>query len=589
VLALSLQAGGCAYFNTFYHARKYYAEGDRVRLAAETRGQVAANNEAYKKCIDKCKKLIEKYPDSKWQDDAHLLMAKAAYGRQDYLFAEATFKRFREKFPDSELLPEAIYWSGLTAYADEDYTAARSTWEDLLDRFPRYEDRESVEFYLAEASWKSDRLEEAARSFEDFLRRYPDGKRSTEARLELAQILMEDKQYEGAAEILGYIVSKGKVEEDRLAAQMLWGEVLEAQHKDEDALELYVNLELQLDPNVLAGRMDPELREQSRNEELARAEAARQDSLLHSGFMSDTLSTETDGDPANLTEAQVQARLDQAAANEARQAALRRNVNETRVKQLGQAMLREGSVLVRLERPWEAIEVFEQVASEFSQTPIASEAQYRIGYVNEVLLQDFAKAQEEYAEVGRHGQSTFREAADSRAQNLSTVRGLMAAAGDSLSLAQAAAAEARFMRAELYLFQQENPDRALEEYQAIESTFRGTDHAAKAGLAIAWLSRNSLGDSAAAMAKYAEVAEQYPGTEYGRRANQILYGPEREPDAEEFAGPTLEHLRDPENLALLSVEAEAALTKASARRSGRPRKRPRRTGLRGRPPPRMRS
>ena len=92
VVALSLLLGGCAYFNTFYHAKKYYAQGERARIAAEKKGQIAANNEAYKKCIDKCKRLIETYPDSKWQDDAHLLMAKAAYGRQDYLSAETTLR-----------------------------------------------------------------------------------------------------------------------------------------------------------------------------------------------------------------------------------------------------------------------------------------------------------------------------------------------------------------------------------------------------------------------------------------------------------------------------------------------------------------
>jgi TolA-binding protein len=559
VVALSLLLGGCAYFNTFYHAKKYYAQGERARIAAEKKGQIAANNEAYKKCIDKCKRLIETYPDSKWQDDAHLLMAKAAYGRQDYLSAETTLRRFQEKFPDSELLPEALYWTGLTAYGDEDYPAARTTWQNLLERYPDYNDRESVEFYLAEAAWKGDEVEAATTAFEEFLRRYPDGNRSTEARLDLAQLLMDNKQYDKASAILGYITSKGKVEEDRLKAQMLWGEALEAQHKDEDALDLYVNLEVQLDPNVLKGRLDPALRQQAREEELARQEAARQDSLLNVGFLSDSLQT-TDGsiEPAPGSDGIAPPLQSQPQP----QVSMRRDVNDVRQRQLGQTMLREGSVLVRLEKPLEAIEVFQQVVSEFSSTALAAEAQYRIAYVYEVFLQDFVRAQQEYGLVSRHGQSAFREAADTRAKNLSTVRNLQASApGDSLSQAAAAAAEARFMRAELYLFSQEDPERALEEYHAIETEFAGTEHAAKAGLAIAWVDRNSLGDSTAAMAKYAEVAERYPGTEYGRRAGDVVHGPEKEPDPLELAGPTLQQLRDPENLALLSPEAEAALSR----------------------------
>lgn len=571
VLGLALLVGGCAYFNVFYHAKKYYAEGERARIAAEKKGQISTNNESFKKCIDKCKKLIEEYPDSKWQDDAHLLMAKAAYGRQDYLFAKSTLQRFPEKFPNSDLLPEALYWTGLTYYASEDYMEATATWHDLLKRFPQYDDRESVEFYLAEASWKGDKAEVAVAAFEDFLRRYPDGKRSTEARLDLSQLLMDEKQYDKAAAILGFVTNKGKQEEDRLKAQMLWGEALEAQHKDDDALNLYTNLELQLDSNVMKGRMDPQLRDQARQAEADRREAARQDSLLFAGIQQDSTSTmqgyvENPGNAGDnpLAGNPGTPKVNPAAAqtNVPPQANVRRNVNDPRQRQLGQAMLREGSVLVRLEKPLDAIEVFQQVVSEFSGTAIAAEAQYRIGYVYEVFLQDFRRAQEEYGKVANHGQSAFRDAAAERAKNLSTVRNIMASApGDSLSEAKAAAAEAQFMRAELYLFQQENPERALEEYHAIETEFAGTEHAAKAGLAIAWVDRNSLGDSTAAMAKYAEVAEQYPNTEYGRRAEVVLHGPEKEPDPQEYAGPTIDQLRDPENLALLSPEAEAALSK----------------------------
>jgi hypothetical protein len=57
----------------------------------------------------------------------------------------------------------------------------------------------------------------------------------------------------------------------------------------------------------------------------------------------------------------------------------------------------------------------------------------------------------------------------------------------------------------------------------------------------------ALADTARGRAKYAEVMKNYPDSEYGRRASRVLRGPERELKPEEFAGPTIEELRDPLN------------------------------------------
>ena len=77
-------AGGCAYFNTFYHAKKYYSDGERTQNQALASGHPSAATmgaESYRKCIEKCKKVVTNHPNSKWVDDAQIQNRLAQSGR----------------------------------------------------------------------------------------------------------------------------------------------------------------------------------------------------------------------------------------------------------------------------------------------------------------------------------------------------------------------------------------------------------------------------------------------------------------------------------------------------------------------------
>ncbi len=667
-LALVLLVGGCAYYNTFYHARQFYEDAQRLeeadrkgtsasvsgafstpssndprlatqKAAAGTQAGNARANDLYSKCIDKCKKVIENYPGSRWQDDAYLLMAKAYYGKGEYLAASRELARFPSRFPESNLLSEALFWQGLTAYAQDDRDEARKLWADLLQQYPKSDEREDARYYMAEALQHEDETEPAVQAYRDFLKEFPKGDRAVAARMELGRLLLEENQYEEAEGIFRHLASKAPEEEDRLQARLLLGESLEDQDKNEDALALYQDVEQWLDPDVLKGRMTAEERERLEDEARKVREAAAQDSAFKAkmGLIDTTRTnnpatrtqnpntdqfgnplpgtqnpntdqfgnplpgtqnpntdqfgnplpgtqnpntdqfgnplpgtqnpnTDQFGNPVTNPAAQTAAQT-QTGTNVGVNPTLMRQTlptNDPKYKQLAQVILREGTVLADLGRPWDAILAFEQVLAEYPRTTFASEAQYRIGYTYEVDLEDFDRAQDAYNKVATQGRSAFSEDAEKRAKNLSTVKNLMAAASDSASQATASAAQARFLRAELYLFQQDKPERALEEYQGIEKDFAGTEHEAKAALAEAWVRMNALADTARGRAKYADVMRRFPDTEYGRRASRILKGPEREPAPTEFMGPSEEALRDPLNVASVNAREDSLFAAATA-------------------------
>ncbi len=639
VLSLSGSLGGCAYYNTFYHAKKYYGDAEG---AARTEARAGANLSAqsgtrgsrsaglYNSCIEKCDKMIANYPGSKWQDDAHLLRAKAYYGRRDYLAARQGFSRFPQRFPDSNLVPDSWFWLGRTEFALENYETAAETWTTLLASYPDFDERDEVEYLLADAEWNERDLESAEAAFLAFLADDPGGDREWDARLRLGRVLLERGQYEEAESYFNQVAGRSPHAEQRQEAILHLGDCFERQGRLDEAYGLYVGLARDLDPNVFGGRMSGAERQQLEADLQAAAEAAYQDSIAARQFLADNgdslgvrgatpastnpndpnlFATNDPNNPNNTTgnpspdprnpnlpnnedelpqgvtvpsptelanQVDPNAARAQAQAQQEQQRKRVRDINNEAERELAKVMLREGTVLAKMERPWDAIEAYEQVVAEYPRTPFAAEAQYQIGYTCEIYLEDFPEAQAAYEKVSTQGRSAFTDAAQRKARNLKdTMARLQATAQDTSGSANKAAVEARFMKAELYLFQQDKPERALEEYRGIENDFAGSDYAGKAALAQAWVQFYAMADTARGRAQYADVMRQYANTEYGRRARRLLRGPAREPEEADYYGPTLAMLRDPENLALFaardSVEfAEQALAAAQREAQGLP-------------------
>ena len=74
---------GCAYFNTFYNAKQYYEEAEKLRLEKDGESIPITAMDKYAKTIKKCQTVINDFPKSKYVIEARLLMSKARYYRSD--------------------------------------------------------------------------------------------------------------------------------------------------------------------------------------------------------------------------------------------------------------------------------------------------------------------------------------------------------------------------------------------------------------------------------------------------------------------------------------------------------------------------
>lgn len=132
---LAVFAGsGCAFFNTYFNARKNYLQAQdqirkmvrdgqkrstggtlsRDRLDPEPNALPENIRQQMDVVIEKANKVVALHPDSRWVDEAILLMGKALYYRGDYLDARNRFEVFMSQYPDNEKFAEARLWYART-------------------------------------------------------------------------------------------------------------------------------------------------------------------------------------------------------------------------------------------------------------------------------------------------------------------------------------------------------------------------------------------------------------------------------------------------------------------------------------------
>ena len=617
-LFLALSLSSCAYFNTFFYAKKHFNTAQKLDRAEQEKTQNpkarnARSTDGYNKSIEQCRKVMRDYPDSRWADNANLLMARAYFFKQDYINARSELHKFSGRFPESNLMPDMFYWLGRTEFEEGHYEAARQVWAEMREKFPDDDRLEEVGFYYAQTLENEGSLEEAAEAYRIYAEENGRSNLAMQARIHLASILMEEKEYEECEAVLLTVKDKARDKKLRMEADLVLARVMEKTERLESALDTYEDLARAFDKNYLKGRVTKEDREAAIEEARQLALQAELDSLAFASVVPDSSGVRA-GQPGLASNDAAAARLDEVnnlgvppiqdiqdtqnrginapqintpgvnpqqnrnqsgSANRSRSALNPFETEEEGSRELlpktdpnynnlARVMMREGEVLAKMERTTEAILAYEQIIAEYPKTEFAAEAQFRIAYTHEVFHEDLTAAAEAYSDVLKHGRSSFTQEAQRRAANLGTVQRMSLALADSVSQEQQAAAEAHFLRAELYLFQQERPEKALEEYVKIKQEFPGTEYAAKATLAEAWVHMNVMEDRATGQARYANVMRQYPNTKYGEQARRVLRGPDKEPPAHAFMGPDLEDLLAEANVASVAVRDSLIFIAAQA-------------------------
>jgi TolA-binding protein len=224
VSILLVAVSGCAYYNTFYLAKRYYKEAQKEQERAITGNLSPTAGTKFDQVIRQCTKVITEYPKSKWVDDAMFLMGSSLYGKGDYPTAISRMQELQDKFPKSPFVPEARLVQGLAHFKRKDYVVADSIFHAVDAAYPKFSRRWELYFYEAEtkaaqrdvpaALWWYERAVDAAgerREKSDALRRAGDALFTT-GRMDSAQVLYDRtlKEEERAKERLDVAIRRGE-------------------------------------------------------------------------------------------------------------------------------------------------------------------------------------------------------------------------------------------------------------------------------------------------------------------------------------------------------------------------------------------
>ncbi len=128
----------CAYFNTFYNARVYFKEAEKIYRTQGQNTRESSTN--YNKAIEKCSKVFEFYKTSKYLEEALYITAISYKRIGNYTQAKIKFEELLKYYPDSR-----FKISALTEYLDILFTFNETNaFKDVLRKYP--EIKETSEF-----------------------------------------------------------------------------------------------------------------------------------------------------------------------------------------------------------------------------------------------------------------------------------------------------------------------------------------------------------------------------------------------------------------------------------------------------------
>lgn len=455
-VALVALAGltSCAYYNTFYLAKKNYYRATDGLPYRTTRGD-GTKNQQFQKSIELSKKLLSHYPKDKLVDDAYLLWARALLGVDDPRLTITMLEDFGSRYPGSSLEPEAKFYLGVAYRQTRKYGASVRSFDEFLTAAPKHDLVPYAQLEKSRALVALDRDQEAVAATTSVIESQPKFKLLDEVRLVRAEALLETGAHDEARLAFQELGNRATSDEQRLDFLLREADCLEKARRYDEELDLL------------------------------------EDAIAHERA------------PVSIDSLQSAQGMTQSRGAEA----------------YGRLKIRIGTVQLLSGKHQEALASYQRVAEDYRRMPLGAEAQYRIGYAYETVIDDFDRARAEYNKVRDHGGgSAFADQAGQRLAGLERLAQYKSSAGDSVE----AKAEAAFLLAELYLFQLEKPDRALEEYRKIETDFDGTPIAGKALNAQGWVLSRKLDRRAEADSAFWAVIHQYPKTEAQIAARDFL-------------------------------------------------------------------
>jgi tetratricopeptide (TPR) repeat protein len=201
----------CAYYNTFYNAKVTYGNAMKAK-------QNSANKKApvdlLDKVIEKCGKVIKYHANSRWVDDAIVLMGKAYLEKGEYDKALRKFEELTIYYAESPFIEEVQYLAGVTYLEKGDYSLAIGAFQKVME-IEGGKRRDAAFYRIVECRYLKEEYPELIEEGMDFEKQFPGSSYLARMLLLMGNGYIALEDYAEATEILAKARSKVKNREDK--------------------------------------------------------------------------------------------------------------------------------------------------------------------------------------------------------------------------------------------------------------------------------------------------------------------------------------------------------------------------------------
>lgn len=409
-------AGGCAYFNTLYNAKRIHQEAEAIPKVKDGTLSPQAK-EKYKEVIAKCESLIANYPNSKYVDDAVLLIGKCHYEQGEYDDAIARLDELETIAKDEKIRSEGRLFRAKSFIGKGDLETAVPIVKQVVDENPKKVSDETL-YLLGVALIRTGNEADAVQYLEMLAKRYPQSPYRVRADLETAEVYADRKEYDKSLSVYSRVRSVQMAEKELVRYYRGLGRLHVERGEFEEAIEAFKMLDaIVLDPAEKAADV---------------LVVARAYEGLDSLFVAiDTYKSVTASYPRSMFSAEAYFHLGEMYQNELDSLDLAKQQFDQVPQQYAgspfaeEAIARSGAIsrlikareslqsgeggdpaaaqfdlaeiqLFQFKNYAKAIEEYRKVLDGFPEGELAPRAAYAIGYVYDVRLEDAGKAREAY-------------------------------------------------------------------------------------------------------------------------------------------------------------------------------------------------
>ena len=228
----------CAYYNTFFVAKKNFRLAEESVAASRTDRLPSDAQRGYEVAIAQSRKVLQRHPKSRWADDAIYLMAASYYGKGDYDSSLIRLAELSQRFPKSPFRADAAFLSGMCESRRHNYAEASGHFERVFREYPKFHRMDEILLTQAETAATQRRKRQAIRDYERLVHTFPKSRFAEKALQRVGELHFEDGRYDSASIYFQRLVSDARDEQARLDAGILQAKTLVRLGRSEEALAL---------------------------------------------------------------------------------------------------------------------------------------------------------------------------------------------------------------------------------------------------------------------------------------------------------------------------------------------------------------